>query len=316
MSAKPDASETDGRSVEADRGPNGNADGGPGKLNVAAPFEVFPPEGVIDEVLYDYLRRSEKMGWSPYDLVDQENMQALARPERISEIQLGAVKTVLYVEDHLPGYLSEYLRIMTDPTVPDEQQIVNRKTLHYTFKWVAEEDRHAHVLEMYLTRTGLVKPAELEQDMLRERKTGYAFPYQQMVEGFIYLALQEKATHLYYRALGKDLDEPLLKSILGRMGADEASHGAFFYDLLIKSFKGDLDALARKISAVANDFKMPVQNNLLNYRRQLLGMMKAAPSYRHGDVFADMMSAVERASERYSRDALHLITPDLGPFGR
>jgi rubrerythrin len=205
---------------------------------------------------------------------------------------------------------------MTDPDAPEDQQIVNRKALHYTFRWVAEEDRHAHVLEMYLTRTGLVKPAELEQDMLRERKTGYAFPYQQMVEGFIYLALQEKATHLYYRALAKDIDEPLLKSILGRMGADEASHGAFFYDLLIKGFKGDLDALARKVSAVANEFKMPVQNNLLNYRRQLLGMMKAAPSYRHGDVFEDMMRAVQRAGEKYDRESLQLITPDLGAFAR
>jgi hypothetical protein len=277
---------------------------------------IFPPPGVIDDVLYTYLRRADRMGWSPYDLVDQENLSSLARPERLSEVQLGAVKTVLFVEDHLPGYLSEYLRIMTDPDAPEDQQIVNRKALHYTFRWVAEEDRHAHVLEMYLTRTGLVKPEELEQDMLRERKTGYAFPYQQMVEGFIYLALQEKATHLYYRALAKDIEEPLLKAILGRMGADEASHGAFFYDLLTSGFKGDLDALARKVSAVANDFKMPVQNNLLNYRRQLLGMMRAAPSYRHGDVFEDMMRAVQRASERYDREALQLITPDLGPFAK
>jgi hypothetical protein len=277
---------------------------------------VFPPPGVIDDVLYTYLRRADRMGWSPYDLVDSENLRALARPERLSAVQLGAVKTVLFVEDHLPGYLSEYLRIMTDPDAPDEQQMVNRHTLHYTFRWVAEEDRHAHVLEMYLTRTGLVKREELEADMLRERQTGYAFPYQQMVEGFIYLALQEKATHLYYRALAKDVDEPLLKAILAKMGADEASHGAFFYDLLTRGFKGDLDALARKVSAVASDFKMPVQNNLLNYRRQLLGMMRAAPSYRHGDVFADMMRAVQRASERYDREALQLITPDLGPFGR
>ena len=277
---------------------------------------LFPNPGALDEVLYDYMRRSERMGWSAYDLVDQDNLRNLARPERLSEVQLGAVKTVLYVEDHLPGYLSEYLRIMTDPEAPDEQRIVNRRALHYTFRWVAEEDRHAHVLEMYLTRTGLVPQAQLDQDMLRERETAYVFPYQQMAEGFVYLALQEKATHLYYRALAKDIDEPLLKSILAKMGADEASHGAFFYDLLTRSFKGDLDALARKVSAVANDFKMPVQNNLLNYRRQLLGMMRAAPSYRHGDVFADMMRAVDRAAERYGRESLDLISPELGPFDK
>jgi len=281
------------------------------------PQPVFPLRGALDVVLYDYLRRADRMGWSPYDLVEQEQLQSIARPERLSEVQAAAVKTVLFVEDHLPGYLSEYLRIMTDPGLPDAQQIVSRKVLHFTFRWVAEEDRHAHVLEMYLTRTGLAKEAELEAEMLRERQAAYVFPYDhnnQLVEGFIYLALQEKATHLYYRALARDVEEPLLKSILGRMGSDEASHGAFFYGLLIESFRGDLDALSRKISAVAQDFKMPVQNNLQNYRRQLLGMMRAAPSYRHPDVFADMMRAVDRAAQRHGRDGLMLISPDLSSF--
>jgi hypothetical protein len=75
----------------------------------------------------------------------------------------------------------------------------------------------------------------------------------------------EKATHLYYRGLGCDIDEPLLKSILARMGAEEACHGTFFYNLLIESFRGDLDGLSRRVSTVAQDFKMPVQHNLLNY---------------------------------------------------
>ena len=278
------------------------------------PPAVFPDPSALDVVLYDYLRRADRMGWSPYDLVEDENMRTLARPERLSAVQVAAVKTVLFVEDHLPGYLSEYLRIMTDPTLPDDQQIVSRKTLHFTFRWVAEEDRHAHVLELYLARSGLVKKGELETEMLKERQTAYMFPYDhnnQMVEGFIYLAPQEKATHLYYRALANDVDEPLLRTILSKMGADEASHGTFFYNLLIESFKGDLDLLSRKISAVANDFKMPVQNNLINYRRQLLGMMRAAPSYRHPDVFTNMMSAVERAAKNYSRNALQLVSPDV-----
>jgi rubrerythrin len=257
------------------------------------------------------------MGWSPYDLVDQEQIDTLARPDRLSETQLAAVKTVLYVEDHLPGYLSEYLHNLMDPELPDDEFVVNRQVLHYTFRWVSEEDRHAHVLEMYLKKSGLVKQAQLEAEMLRERKTAYVFPYKgQLVEGFIYLALQEKATHLYYRALAKDIDEPLLKAILGKMGADEASHGAFFYNLLIKCHKGDLDALSRKISAVANDFRMPVQSNLINYRRQLLSLMKAAPSYRHGDVFDDMINAVENAAKNYTRDALTLVAPELGPFDK
>jgi hypothetical protein len=112
------------------------------------------------------------------------------------------------------------------------------------------------------------------------------------------------------------LDEPLLKTILTRMGADEASHGAFFYNLLIKAHKGDLDKLARTVSAVSNDFKMPVQSNLINYRRQLLSLMRAAPSYKHPDVFADMMGAIEKAAKTYSRDNLNLVCPELGPFDK
>ena len=290
---------------------------GEGQLSQpAATPPAFPEPNVLDQTLYDYFRRSEKMGWNPYDLVDAENVKQIARPERLNEYQRSAVKTVLYVEDHLPGYLHEYLRIMTDPEVSDEQHIINRNTLRFTFRWVSEEDRHAHVLERYLVGTGLCTQSEIALDMMRERKQAYVFPYQQLIEGFIYLALQEKATHLYYRALAKDIEEPLLKTILLKMGADEASHGKFFYDLLIRSHRGDLDALSKKISAVANDFKMPVQNNLLNYRRQLLGMMRAAPSYRHPDVFTDMMNAVEKAGRDYSRDSLELITPELGRFER
>jgi hypothetical protein len=59
---------------------------------------------------------------------------------------------------------------------------------------------------------------------------------------------------------------------------------------------------------------MPVQNNLISYRRQVLGLMRAAPSYKHGDVFADMMKAVDRAGRDYSRDSLELIKPELGAF--
>jgi acyl-[acyl-carrier-protein] desaturase len=271
---------------------------------------AFPDSATLDGAIYDYLRRADRMGWSPYDLVEQNQIATLARPERITEVQLSALKTVLYVEDHLPGYLAEHLRLLTDPDVSAEQQIINRKLLRFSFRWVSEEDRHSHVLSMYLTKTGLMKEAELEADLLQERKTSYAFPYERVLDTFVYLALQEKATTFYYRALAKDIDEPLLKLILSKMAADEASHGAFFYKLLIQYFQGDFDALARRISAVSNDFKMPVQNGLRNYRRQLLNMMRAAPSYRHPDVFTHMMRAVDRAASTYDRQSLGLITPE------
>ncbi|HEV3083616.1 MAG TPA: acyl-ACP desaturase [Gemmataceae bacterium] len=271
---------------------------------------LFPDPTVLDTVLYAYLRRADRMGWSPYDLVTHDKVRQLARVDRLSPEQRSAVLTVLYVEDHLPGYMAEYLRHMTGPELADAQHIVNRQALHFVFRWAAEEDRHAHVLEMYLTRTGLMTRAALDADLLRERKTEYHFPYDCLVESFIYLALQEKATHLYYRALAQDIDEPLLKVLLRHMANDEASHAKFFYDLLLKCQQGDLRALAKKVVAVARDFRMPVQTNLTNYRVQILGLMRAAPAYRHADVLANLQQALERAVAGREPEALSLVTPE------
>src|SRR5438132_746640 len=62
---------------------------------------LFPDPSAVDAVVYDYLRRADRMGWSPYDLVDHEQVRTIARPERLNEVQRNAVKTVLFVEDHL-----------------------------------------------------------------------------------------------------------------------------------------------------------------------------------------------------------------------
>ena len=55
---------------------------------------TFPEATALDVVLYEYLRRADRMGWSPYDLVDHEQVRSIARPERLSEGQVAAVKTV------------------------------------------------------------------------------------------------------------------------------------------------------------------------------------------------------------------------------
>src|ERR1700733_12086274 len=59
---------------------------------------LFPEPKALDWALYDYLRRADRMGWSPYDLVDQEHLNTFARPTRLTRTQVEAVKTVLFVE--------------------------------------------------------------------------------------------------------------------------------------------------------------------------------------------------------------------------
>jgi len=105
---------------------------------------------------------------------------------------------------------------------------------------------------------------------------------------------QEKATHLYYRALAKALDEALLKAILTKMGADEASTGRFS-DTAHQCHKGDLGCPGPQISAVSEDFKMPVQSNLTKLPPPTPFTHALRARYKHADVFTDMMSAIERA---------------------
>jgi acyl-[acyl-carrier-protein] desaturase len=273
----------------------------------------FPNPDALDEVLHDYLRRADRMGWSPYDLLDHEQVRLLARAERLSECQRSAVQTVLYVEDHLPSYVAEYIGQLADPSLPDAQHARNRQVLRYVFRWAAEEDRHSHVLELYLTRTGLVRRDVLEADLVRERKAAYHFPFTDLVESFVYLALQERATHLYYRALARSLDEPLLIAVLHRMANDEANHAKFFYDLLLKCHRGDLTTLTRTVTRVAREFQMPVQANLTNYRRQVANLMRAAPTYRHPDALGNLLKAVELAAKGDEAVALALVAPGGRP---
>jgi hypothetical protein len=240
--------------------------------------------------------RADRSTWSPFDLVSGDRLARVA-PGRITDAQVLAVRTALLVEDHLPGYLAEYIRILNTPDATEPQAAANRQVLRFAFRWAAEEDRHSHALELYLTGTGLVPQPELDAETARTRRTPFHFQYETLSDSFIYLALQERATHLYYRALAEAVEEPVLREVLGRMAGDEARHARFFYDLLTRAHAADLDALAARVTAVAHDFRMPLQANLDGYRRHVLNLFRAAPAYRHDAALAHLSQAIGRAAQ-------------------
>jgi acyl-[acyl-carrier-protein] desaturase len=286
------------------------------RLNSRPSRPTFPNLQVLDAALYAYMRRAGRMDWSPYDLVERADLQAITRPELLSPAQVAALKTVLCVEDHLPAYLAEHLRYFGRQDLPGQQQSVNRRVLRFSVRWAAEEDRHSHVLELYLSRTGLTSAENLESELLQQRALPYRFEYEDPLHTFVYVALQEKATHLYYAALAKDVPDPLLGSLLRKMAADEASHAAFFYQLLVNE-TADLDALSKVVAIVAKRFQMPLQRNLDNYRKRLVDLMRAAPGYKHGDALAHLCRVLERGptlSKAGAIECLTLASPD--PAGR
>ncbi len=275
---------------------------------------LVPDRAALDRVLEEYLTRARSSGWSPYDLVDRPELVALARPDRISPEQLSAVRTVLYVEDHLPGYLSEHLRLFTDTNLPDERQFINRTILRFSFNWAAEEDRHSHVLEMYLVNTGLMSRERLDADLMRERNKAFRFPYSEPIDTFIYLALQEHATLLYYQALSSAVEDPLLRNILKKMASDEARHRTFFFELITRGCSSDLDLLAERVARAIDKFDMPIQRSLDNYRRQVVTLMRAAPRYRQADVFDQMNNLLNRARRKHQESIAALVVPSESPL--
>ena len=275
---------------------------------------LVPDRAALDRVLEEYLTRARSSGWSPYDLVDRPELVALARPDRISPEQLSAVRTVLYVEDHLPGYLSEHLRLFTDTSLPDERQFINRTILRFSFNWAAEEDRHSHVLEMYLVNTGLMSREQLDADLMRERNKAFRFPYSEPVDTFIYLALQEHATLLYYQALSSAVEDPVLRNILKKMASDEARHRTFFFELITRGCSSDLDLLAERVARAIDKFDMPIQRSLDNYRRQVVTLMRAAPRYRQADVFDQMNNLLNRARRKHQESIAALVVPSESPL--
>jgi acyl-[acyl-carrier-protein] desaturase len=258
--------------------------------------EVYPPVPAVEAGVREFLVRADRSAWSPYDLVSADQL-ACVSPERLTDAQVLAVRTALLVEDHLPGYLAEYIRILNAPDAADPQAAANRQVLRFAFRWAAEEDRHSHALELYLTGTGLVPRPELDAESARARRTPYHFGYETLSDSFVYLALQERATHLYYRALAEAVEEPVLREVLGRMAGDEARHARFFYDLLTRVHAADLTALAARVTAVARDFRMPLQANLDGYRRHVLNLFRAAPAYRHEAALAHLSQAIDRAAK-------------------
>ena len=49
--------------------------------------------------------------------------------------------------------------------------------LHFVFRWVAEEDRHGHILELWLRNSGRRDPEKLTELMVYEGRKTYHSPH-------------------------------------------------------------------------------------------------------------------------------------------
>ncbi len=236
------------------------------------------------------------------------------KPELLTEGQRGAVIFVSYVEDHLPGYFQEYQKLFPIEEAPTtEEAIHNRELFRFIVRWGFEEDKHAQVLTMYQLKSG-IEPSEdiLEQRMIEENRKSFSIGFSEPVQVFTYTLLQEKATQMYYQALGRRVTEPVLGKLLNYLSKDEARHYSFFCQLLeafVRTAENPEKEVLPMIEEVIYNYKMPLHNTMTDYRRKAILMAREAPDYDRNapqSVLATMLEKIAQKNERLNRPILKM----------
>jgi acyl-[acyl-carrier-protein] desaturase len=247
----------------------------------------------LKTLIHNYLRQSDQIVWDRFSHFD--SLPEKSGSPRLTPHQLEAVKTAFLIEDHIPGYATEYFRIFpVDESVPPEQAAWNREIQHFIFRWCAEEDRHAHVLNLYLESTGQVSPEALLIERIKEGKKAYRAPHDDHFQLFTYTLLQEKATQIFYMSLRKQIDDPILKEILLRLAQDEARHCHFFTEAVRIGIQTKETAAIPLLQDTIDRFKMPLAGILENYKRRSIIMKHAAGGYHHASAFDYFKKVLER----------------------
>jgi acyl-[acyl-carrier-protein] desaturase len=261
-------------------------------------MSTSPALARIEQHVTDYLTANDGLGYNRFHDFDWGQLKESVQRSSLRDLHVGAVETAMLVEDHIPGYASEYLRLFSlDEERTDAEAWQRRQVLHFVFRWVAEEDRHAHCLELWLRHSGRRDPKDLMALMVTEGRKHYVVPHEDPTQLFSYAALQEKATQLYYSCLRQAVDEPVLRAVLARLSQDEARHCHFFSQLVLDGLQRATTRQVAQLREALEQFQMPLAMMLENYKRKAVQMMRAATGYDYRDALDHFARLVKRAVE-------------------
>jgi len=249
----------------------------------------------LEKHVFDYLAANDDVGYNRFKDFEWDSLKDSVHVAEMTDIHVGAVETAMLVEDHIPGYGAEYTRLfMVHEDRTDEEAWMCRQMLHFVFRWVAEEDRHAHVLELWLRHCGRRDPHALTDLMVMECKKPYVAPHDNPNQLFTYTAIQEKATQLFYSCLRQSVDEPVLRSVLAKLSQDEARHCHFFSQLVLDALHDASTQHVAQMKETLEHFSMPLATMMDNYKRKAIQMMRAARGYNYLEAMYHFERLVKR----------------------
>jgi acyl-[acyl-carrier protein] desaturase len=155
-----------------------------------------------------------------------------------------ALEILLITKDNVAGYHRELV----------EHFLLEEKWGRWLGRWTAEEHLHAIALRNYLVVTREIDPAANEDVRVEHVMKGYRADTYSQIETLAFMALLERAHAVYCRNLQAQIDEPVLRDMIGRIAKDEERHEEFFANLVAHLLTHDrnetIAAIAQRAAAL------------------------------------------------------------------
>ena len=209
-------------------------------------------EALVGQTLERHLAGAKE--WFPHELVPWSRGRDFSAGEEWdpNEVALDdAVRSALLVnlltEDNLPYYTSEITKLYTD----------DGSWGTWVRRWTAEEGRHSIVIRDYVTVTRSLDPVALERARMAQVERGQVPRPDGVLEGIVYVTLQELATRVAHHNTGKMLDDPVGREIMKRVASDENRHYLFYRTIADAAFEVDPSGMVVALEREVRSFEMP-----------------------------------------------------------
>jgi len=209
--------------------------------------------------------------WFPHQLVPYDRGRDFEADEEWDprEVDLApAVRSSLFVnlltEDNLPYYFRTI------------EAMFGRDSAWGTWsrRWTAEEGRHSIVLREYLHVTRAIDPVALERARMAQVSLGEVPEVDSVLDGIVYVTLQELATRIAHHNTGKLVDDPAGYAVMKRVAADENLHHLFYRGLGTAALEIDPSAMVLAIERQVRDFEMP-GTGIVDFNTHAVAIAKA-----------------------------------------
>lgn len=219
---------------------------------VPAPRYLADLESTVERLLARHLATAKE--WFPHEYVPWDRSRAFtdepwsAEQSTLSPVACTALELNLLTEDNLPYY---HLALATGFGGAGAWGTWARR-------WTAEEGRHSIALRDYLLTSRAVDPVALERERMAHVSRGWKPRGQPgVLDGLVYVTLQELATRIAHRNTGAITGDPIAEQLLVKIALDENLHFAFYRDVAAAALALDPSGMMLSMRRQVLGFVMP-----------------------------------------------------------